>query len=110
MIIGTDIREWQPGVRTGIGRFLEELLLAALASMPEERVLLVGDSTCEVRVQAPNMEVVRIPDRWTPWWDHISLPRLLARHRVSVFLSPYYKGPLLAPCPVVLTIHDLFFI
>jgi glycosyltransferase involved in cell wall biosynthesis len=27
-----------------------------------------------------------------------------------VFLSPYYKSPLFAPCPVVLTIHDLFFI
>ncbi|MGH7410293.1 MAG: glycosyltransferase family 4 protein [Candidatus Methylomirabilis sp.] len=110
MLIGTDIREWQPGAHTGIGRFLEELLLAAQATMAEERVLLVGDSTCEVRVQAPNMEVVRIPDRWTPWSDQISLPRLLARREVSVFLSPYYKGPLLAPCPVVLTIHDLFFI
>jgi glycosyltransferase involved in cell wall biosynthesis len=110
MLIGTDIREWQPGVRTGIGRYLEEFLLAALATMPEERVLLIGDSTCEVRVQARNIDVVRIPDRWTPWWDQISLPRLLARHQVSVFLSPYYKGPLFAPCPVVLTIHDLFFI
>jgi len=27
-----------------------------------------------------------------------------------VFLSPYYKMPLMAPCPVVLTIHDLYFI
>jgi glycosyltransferase involved in cell wall biosynthesis len=27
-----------------------------------------------------------------------------------VFLSPYYKGPVRAPCPVVLTIHDLYFI
>jgi alpha-1,3-rhamnosyl/mannosyltransferase len=27
-----------------------------------------------------------------------------------VFLSPYYKRPLVAPCPTVITIHDLFFI
>src|SRR5204863_2289 len=24
--------------------------------------------------------------------------------------SPYYKGPVVAPCPVVLTVHDLYFI
>jgi len=47
---------------------------------------------------------------WTQWWDQVSLPRALARDAATVFLSPYYKGPLSAPCPVVLTIHDLFFI
>src|SRR5207302_9976617 len=46
----------------------------------------------------------------TQWWDQVALPRALAQDRASVVLSPYYKGPLLAPCPVVLTIHDLFFI
>jgi glycosyltransferase involved in cell wall biosynthesis len=40
----------------------------------------------------------------------VSLPRALARDAATVFLSPYYKGPLSASCPVVLTIHDLFFI
>src|SRR5439155_362116 len=43
-------------------------------------------------------------------WDQWALPRALARGRVWVFLSPYYKGPLAAPCPVVVTVHDLFFI
>ena len=27
-----------------------------------------------------------------------------------MLLSPYYKGPRVAPCPVILTVHDLFFI
>jgi glycosyltransferase involved in cell wall biosynthesis len=40
----------------------------------------------------------------------VTLPRALARDRIAVFLSPYYKGPVRAPCPVVLTIHDLYFI
>ncbi len=47
---------------------------------------------------------------WTQWWDQVSLPRALARDGITVFLSPYYKGPVRAPCPVVLTIHDLYFI
>jgi len=42
--------------------------------------------------------------------DQVGLPRRLARDRIAVFLSPYYKCPLLAPCPVVITVHDLFFI
>lgn len=110
MIIGIDIREWQPGVRTGIGRFLEGFLCAAAAGIRDDNLILFGDSTCEVRVQERNISIVRVPARWTPWWDQVSLPRQLARHRVSVLLSPYYKAPLRAPCPVVLTIHDLFFI
>lgn len=110
MIIGIDIREWQPGVRTGFSRFLEGSLCAAAAGIREDNFILFGDSTCEVRVQERNINIVRVPARWTPWWDQVSLPRQLARHRVSVLLSPYYKAPLRAPCPVVLTIHDLFFI
>jgi glycosyltransferase involved in cell wall biosynthesis len=42
--------------------------------------------------------------------DQVGLPIRLARDRISIFLSPYYKCPLFAPCPVVITIHDLFFI
>src|SRR5439155_1014936 len=46
----------------------------------------------------------------TRWWDQVALPRALARDGAQIFLSPYYKAPLVAPCPVVVTIHDLFFI
>src|SRR5205807_138876 len=42
--------------------------------------------------------------------DQVRLPRALREDGATVFLSPYYKGPRAAPCPVVLTIHDLFFI
>ena len=47
---------------------------------------------------------------FTQWWDQVALPSALRRDRVDVFLSPYYKRPLSAPCPAVVTIHDLFFI
>jgi len=40
-------------------------------------------------------------------WDQMTLPRLLAESKADVFLSPYYKGPLKAPCPVVVTANDL---
>ncbi|MFQ5946340.1 MAG: glycosyltransferase family 4 protein [Anaerolineae bacterium] len=109
MIIGVDIREWQPGVQTGIGRFLEEFLRAATVARSRDRFLLVGDATCEVRIQGENIRVVRVPERWTPWWDQVTLSRTLAAGGADVLYSPYIKVPLLAPVPVVSTIHDLTF-
>lgn len=109
MIIGVDIREWQPGRRTGIGRFLDGFLRAGTFRRPKDRFLLIGDTTCEVRVQGENVEVVRIPERWTVWWDQVTLPRALKRGGADVFYSPYIKVPLLTSVPVVSTIHDLSF-
>jgi alpha-1,3-rhamnosyl/mannosyltransferase len=109
MIVGVDIREWQPARRTGIGRFLQEFLREAAAARPQDRFLLVGDALAEVRVDAENVEVVRIPERCTLWWDQVALPRALARAGADVLFSPYIKVPLLASVPVVSTIHDLTF-
>lgn len=107
--IAVDGRELVGGVRTGIGRFIVEVLRVGAASEGLSLVLY----TTQASAGAPMMsgiEVREVPGRWTPWWDQVGLPRQLARDRVDIFLSPYYKAPLLAPCPVVLTIHDLFFI
>jgi len=41
-------------------------------------------------------------------WKHVALPLALAHDRVSVFHSPTGTLPLLAGCPQVVTIHDLF--
>jgi len=109
VIVGVDIREWQPGRRTGIGRVLDEFLRSAAALRPHDRFVLIGDATCEVRVRAGNCTIVRIPERWTLWWDQITLARALTRHGVDVLYSPYIKVPLRGTVPVVNTIHDLTF-
>jgi glycosyltransferase involved in cell wall biosynthesis len=109
LTVGIDIREWQPGRRTGIGRFLEGFLRAGTFRRPKDRFLLIGDTTCEVRVQGQNVKVVRIPERWTVWWDQVMLLYALKRGGADVFYSPYIKVPLFAGVPVVSTIHDLTF-
>jgi len=40
-------------------------------------------------------------------WEQTVLPVLLRRARASLLHAPAYVAPLAAPCPVVLTIHDL---
>jgi glycosyltransferase involved in cell wall biosynthesis len=109
MIIGLDIREWERGRQTGIGRFLEEFLRVALAVRPRDRFLLLGNGATELRVSGENLAFQRHPEPWTPWWDQVTLPRVLRREAADVLFSPYIKAPLLGRAPVVNTIHDLTF-
>jgi glycosyltransferase involved in cell wall biosynthesis len=106
--VGVDGRELKRHTRTGIGRYLTEVLRAA--SRAGWTCVVYGDADTAFEWALPGVSFRVLPGAWTPWWDQVSLPRALAADGVSVLLSPYYKGPLLAPCPVVLTIHDLFFI
>ena len=107
MRLGVDGRELAGSARTGIGRYVMEVLRAA--SRDGWECLVYGDARTRP-VTLPGVTLRVLDGRWTQCWDQVLLPRQLARDRVSAFLSPYYKGPLLAPCPVVLTIHDLFFL
>jgi glycosyltransferase involved in cell wall biosynthesis len=42
-------------------------------------------------------------------WEQAGLPALLRRLDLDVHHSPHYTMPLVAPCPVVVTVHDLSF-
>jgi glycosyltransferase involved in cell wall biosynthesis len=103
-----DGRELRRGVRTGIRRYVLEVLRAAA-----DRGLacvVYGDRRSELEGVPPGVTASVLSGRWTQWWDQVALPAALRRDGIGVFLSPYYKRPLAAPCPVVVTIHDLFFI
>jgi glycosyltransferase involved in cell wall biosynthesis len=108
MHLGLDGRELVTGARTGIGRYVREVLRAA--SDRGWRCTVYGDARTALPEPLDGVSLARLIAPGTRWWDQIALPRALARDRAQAFLSPYYKGPLVAPCPVVLTIHDLYFI
>ena len=108
MRLGVDGRELRPGVRTGIGRYLLEILRAA--SRDGWSCVVYGDPGARLDQTLAGVTFTTLDGSWTQWWDQVTLPRALARDGITVFLSPYYKGPVRAPCPVVLTIHDLYFI
>ena len=108
MRLGVDGRELRPGVRTGIGRYLLEILRAA--SRDGWSCVVYGDPGARLDQTLPGVTFTTLDGSWTQWWDQVTLPRALARDGITVFLSPYYKGPVRAPCPVVLTVHDLYFI
>ncbi|PYX42505.1 MAG: hypothetical protein DMG81_01495 [Acidobacteria bacterium] len=43
-------------------------------------------------------------------WTHASLPRLLRRLNADLLHAPAFIAPLIAPCPVVMTVHDISYL
>ena len=108
MRLDVDGRELVAGARTGIGRYLREVLRAAAAR--GWRSTVYGDANTVLEDAPAGVTLTRLAAPGTRWWDQVALPLALRRSGADVLLSPYYKGPVLAPCPVVLTVHDLYFI
>ncbi len=106
--LGVDGRELRCDLRTGIGRYLTQTVRAVAQAGWE--CVVYGNRVTRLPMTLPGVVLEILGTPWTQWWDQVSLPRRLAEDQVSVFLSPYYKGPLFSPCPTVITIHDLLFI
>lgn len=108
MRLAIDGRELEAPVRTGIARYVVEVLRAAAEAGWECLVYGATDQLVPASFRGVTARPLFAPTTW--WWDQITLPRRLTRDRVSVFLSPYYKTPLWGACPAIVTIHDLYFI
>lgn len=120
MRVGVDVRELQQGVRTGIGRFVESFVSEAPGLRPDLKLFLYGDANTRLDLEkglpgkdlgdAPRVQQRVLCQPTTLWFDQLALPLALARDRIDVFLSPYYKAPLSSPCPTVVTLHDVLFL
>jgi alpha-1,3-rhamnosyl/mannosyltransferase len=107
VILAVDCREFVPGRVTGIGRFVGGLLEEIARSRPDLETVALAGPTAPIPAAAPHVRAHRLPERPTLYWDQVLLPRALRQVGATAFFSPYYKAPLAAPCPTVVTIHDL---
>jgi glycosyltransferase involved in cell wall biosynthesis len=108
--IAIDARELE-GRRTGVGRYLHELL-RAWATAPASRVHdFVLCSTSPVDL-AP-YQGLRVHSVATSGhgvlWEQVSLPRLMRSERADLLFAPGYTAPLRSPAPTILVIHDVSF-
>ncbi len=78
----------------------EPLRVYAPRRMPLPLPQAPAVSACAVRFPSAS-RVARIA------WEHTWLPLRLRRDRAALLHAPAYIAPLAAPCPVVLTVHDL---
>ena len=100
-----DGREFVAGRRTGIGRFLEGLLLAVHEAHPEWRLTVAMTKACALPSSLDSKAtVLYLPHLPELWW-----PRLANGY--DLFLSPYPKLPWQRlSCPAVHTVHDVLYL
>ena len=107
MILAVDCREFVPGRVTGIGRFLGDVLAEIAGNRPHLRTVAIAGPGTPIPLAAQHLQVVRLPRRAALYWDQVLLPRALRAVGATAFFSPYYKAPAAAPCPTVVTLHDV---
>lgn len=97
----------------GISTYLTHLL-HGLSSVrdPLRYVALTGPGrlpeTLPLQIQRSTWPTQRPPVRIL--WEQTALPWTLRRLGAALLHAPAFVGPLLAPCPQVITVHDLSFL
>lgn len=101
----------------GLFRYAVDLVqgLAQIAS--DASFVLIGSKAAPAPELAPLLaeqpavwryvQFVPSPRRGGALRDQVPYARLLRRERATLFHAPYLFAPILAPCPTVMTVHDL---
>jgi glycosyltransferase involved in cell wall biosynthesis len=109
MKIGIDAREIQGGVYTGIGRALYDFIRYVEKTPGEDTLVLFSAKPLPFSF-SDKVQLCVMKEVWTLWWDQVQLASAMARTKVDVLYSPYYKIPLLSRCPKVSAILDLIYL
>ena len=107
--IGVDARELL-GDRTGVGRYLGELLTRWLAreDAGSRRFVLYSPEALTMPLAGADRRVIG-GGRGT-WWEQTHLRRAVAQDRLDIFFAPAYTAPLGTGLPLAVTIHDISFV
>ena len=106
--LGVDSRDMFAAEPRGTGRALTALLRHLLPLVPDWRVTLYTD-----RVRGPHdlggacVKAMDIRGSRLEVWERVRLPLAALTDRLDLLHCPSQTGPPVAPCPVVLTVHDL---
>ncbi|SCX51806.1 Glycosyltransferase involved in cell wall bisynthesis [Klenkia marina] len=101
-----------PADRGGVGRYLDALLPELVRPGVDVEVVVQERDVALVESAGAAVSVVPAWARHPAArlvWEQVGLPWLATRRRPDVVLSPHYTMPLLAPVPVVVTLHDATF-
>lgn len=111
MKIALDLRRIK---NPGIGRYMRCLTETLLSVGPEHDYLLILPPDYPDNIQAPaggvKVEKITSAARCYSIREQIELPRIVRQHSVDLLHSPHFNVPLMCPCPVVATIHDVIYL
>jgi alpha-1,3-rhamnosyl/mannosyltransferase len=98
----------------GIGRYTFNLALALAESGPADDILLLHNQRnrntrfdLDLLRAKPNLSVLESNSPYFSLVDQWRIPRQLRARQSALYHSPYYVMPYFAPCPAVVTVHDL---
>lgn len=109
LVIGIDARELL-GARTGVGRYLGELLPRWLsrADAASRHFVLYTPRPLDLRFEG-SVDVRILPGTPGTWWEQTTLSAGIRRDRPDVFFAPAYTAPVSLRAPLAVTIHDVSF-
>jgi glycosyltransferase involved in cell wall biosynthesis len=104
------------GQATGVGRYLDRILTewAMTGVAPRHRIQLylpeLPSGDLQARLAPLRPEYIVVPGGRGTAWEQVRLAARVRADRPDVLFAPAYTAPVLAGCPVVLTIHDLSYL
>ncbi len=109
MRIAIDARMINPGSMHGIARYVFQLLqcLMSIGSNHKFYIIVNPKSPLDQIEWPAHMELVTVKGTWFSLRQQWELPRLLRSIKADLFHAPSFMAPLVCPCPLVMTIHDL---
>jgi glycosyltransferase involved in cell wall biosynthesis len=109
--IAIDARMINPGSMHGIARYVHELLMCLKDRPPSdahEFFIVVNPRSPLEQIQWPaHMHLVEVQGSWISLRQQWELPNVLKQIKADLFHAPSFMAPLLCPCRLVMTIHDL---
>jgi len=110
MHIAVDARELA-GDRTGVGRYLEQLLAHwnGMAEAARHHFTLISPTPISHAASALSVTHLVVPGGGGTAWEQVRLGGAMKRLAPDVLFAPAYSAPLTARLPVALALHDLSF-
>lgn len=109
MRIAIDARMIRPGSMHGIARYVYQLLngLKTIGHRHSFFILINKGSPLE-QIEWPNyIQLLTIKSHWISFWEQREIPQVLSKIQADLYHAPSFVAPLLVPCKMIMTIHDL---
>ena len=93
----------------GIGTYIRNIIHELARQDRQDRFLLIGERRHlqEIDSLPDNFELVEYAAPLGSLRAHLRLPLLLASHHADLLHVPWLYAPVVLPCPLVITVHDL---
>jgi glycosyltransferase involved in cell wall biosynthesis len=109
MRVAIDARMIKPGSMHGIARYVYELIrgVAARSKHFDYYVLVNNDSPLPAESWPEFIRFVEMESSWISFREQFEIPKKLKSLKIDLFHAPSFVAPLLSPCKMIMTIHDL---